>query len=85
MNLKDMTEGPACNAETAELLSIATATLELIDDRLSTIVKMRFGIGMPPTTLQVIGDTYGFSRERARQLISKGIQQMREKMGLLEP
>ncbi|MBZ0124125.1 MAG: hypothetical protein K8F31_09595 [Roseovarius sp.] len=35
----------------------------------------------PPQTLQELGETYGISRERVRQLRERGLERLRESLG----
>lgn len=47
------------------------------DERLADIVSRRFGFDGVEETLQEIGDDYGITRERIRQLESKAIRKLR--------
>ncbi len=54
--------------------------LELLDNRESRILKLRFGIGnSEPMTLKAIGKRFGLTRERVRQME----QQALEKLGII--
>ena len=50
---------------------------QLGDERLIDIIKRRFGFGGSSETLQEIGDDYGITRERIRQLESLALQKLR--------
>lgn len=49
------------------------------DERLIDIIKRRFGFGGPAETLQEIGDDYGVTRERIRQLEENGLRILRSR------
>ncbi|WP_223885227.1 sigma factor-like helix-turn-helix DNA-binding protein [Nocardia colli] len=49
-----------------------------LTDREARVIALRFGLdGADPKTLDEIGKTYGFSRERARQIEAKGMAKLR--------
>lgn len=48
-----------------------------LSDRERDIVKKFFGIGMPEMTLEEIGDEFGLTRERVRQIKEKAIRKLR--------
>ncbi len=50
---------------------------QLGDERLIDIIKRRFGFGGSSETLQEIGDDYGITRERIRQLESLALKKLR--------
>ena len=51
--------------------------LDTLSDREKMIIKMFFGIGGQEMTLEEIGDTYGLTRERVRQIKEKAIRRLR--------
>ena len=51
--------------------------LQLLSDREREVVESFFGIGQPEMTLEEIGDKYGLTRERARQIKEKAIRRLR--------
>lgn len=51
--------------------------LEMLNDKERVIVKAFFGIGEPEMTLEEIGDKYGLTRERVRQIKEKAIRRLR--------
>jgi RNA polymerase sigma-32 factor len=53
--------------ESARMSRGVAVALALLDDRERTIVEQRF-MSDDPVSLQALGDRFGFSRERARQL-----------------
>lgn len=48
-----------------------------LSDRERDIVKKFFGIGVPEMTLEEIGDEFGLTRERVRQIKEKAIRKLR--------
>ena len=48
-----------------------------LNDRERAIVECFFGIGQPEMTLEEIGDKYGLTRERVRQIKEKAIRRLR--------
>ena len=68
-----------------ELRSEVEAALDLLTEREACILKIRFGIGVEEKlTLQEIGNTFGVTRERIRQIEKKALQKLRE-MNDIEP
>ena len=53
--------------------------LQLLQPREREIVKMVFGIGCQEMTLEEIGDKFGLTRERVRQIKEKAIRHLRQK------
>ena len=57
---------------------IERALYSILDkDREVDIIKMFFGIGMQEMTLEEIGDKFGLTRERVRQIKEKAIRKLR--------
>ncbi len=52
-------------------------SLEKLGERDRNILKAFFGIGQPEMTLEEIGEKYGLTRERVRQLKEKAIRRLR--------
>ncbi len=52
-------------------------SLELLNERERNILKAFFGIGQPEMTLEEIGEKFGLTRERVRQLKEKAIRRLR--------
>ncbi len=48
-----------------------------LNDRERNIIEAFFGIGQPEMTLEEIGDKYGLTRERVRQIKEKAIRRLR--------
>ena len=55
---------------------IKTALLSL-NERERNVVEAFFGINQPELTLEEIGDKYGLTRERVRQIKEKAIRRLR--------
>ncbi|MCQ2077183.1 MAG: RNA polymerase sigma factor RpoD/SigA [Bacteroidaceae bacterium] len=51
--------------------------LDTLTPREKDIIKMFFGIGGPEKTLEEIGDKFGLTRERVRQIKEKAIRRLR--------
>ena len=51
--------------------------LSTLSDREQEIIKHFFGIGCPEMTLEEIGDEFGLTRERVRQIKEKAIRRLR--------
>ena len=74
----DSKPGPediAISNDTAE--RVRAIIEELNDDRLKDIVMRRFGLEGVEETLQSIGDSYGITRERIRQLEEKAMKSLK--------
>jgi len=52
--------------------------LRILNDRERHVVEAFFGIGGPELTLEEIGEKYGLTRERVRQIKEKAIRRLRE-------
>lgn len=61
--------------------------LQLLNEREREVITAFFGIGQPELTLEEIGDKYGLTRERVRQIKEKAIRRLRHstKNKLLKP
>ena len=64
-----------------------TEIYQTLDDLLSSlnerevdIIKRRFGIGYEPHSLEKIGNNYGITRERVRQIEEKILEKLRSKL-----
>ncbi len=56
---------------------IERVLIHTLSDRERDIVKKFFGIGVPEMTLEEIGDEFGLTRERVRQIKEKAIRKLR--------
>ncbi|MFW5901220.1 MAG: sigma-70 family RNA polymerase sigma factor, partial [bacterium] len=54
-------------------------TLSTLTAREKAIVKHFFGIGVPDLTLEEIGNKFGLTRERVRQIKEKAIRKLRHR------
>lgn len=55
-----------------------TPILNYLTQREATIICLRYGLlGFPPQTLDTVGQLYGVTRERVRQLENKAITKLR--------
>ena len=63
------------NESLAREIDRALATLT---DRESEIIKMFFGITYQEMTLEEIGENFGLTRERVRQIKEKAIRRLRQ-------
>ena len=52
--------------------------LNTLSDREKEILRMFFGIGCQEMTLEEIGDRFGLTRERVRQIKEKAIRRLRQ-------
>ena len=61
-----------------ESLRVEIATvLNTLNDREQKVIKAFYGIGQPEMTLEEIGNKYGLTRERVRQIKEKAIRRLR--------
>lgn len=64
-----------------EQRALANLMKELLDDRESRIIKMRYGFdGEEPKTLKEIGSVINLTRERVRQIETQAIRKLRESL-----
>ena len=80
--LADLIEAPdAVNpyaaAEFASLKACVAEALSELSPREERILRMRFGIGMADHTLEQVGQTFGVTRERIRQIEAKALEKLR--------
>ena len=69
---------PHAAAELASLRSCIAEALSELTPREERILRMRFGIGMSDHTLEQIGQVFGVTRERIRQIEAKALQKLRD-------
>ena len=60
------------------LLTEINRALEILSEREREIIKMFFGIGYVEMTLEEIGDKFGLTRERVRQIKEKASRRLRQ-------
>lgn len=68
-------DAPALST-TGTLLEAVRSSLETCSDRERDILSRRMGLDRPPETLNEIGDTYGITRERIRQIEAKVVDRL---------
>ena len=72
-------EEPLSMLEQSKRIEEVASWLDLLRDDEKRVIILRFGIdGADPQTLESIGKTFGVSRERIRQIESKGIIKLRK-------
>lgn len=54
-----------------------TSVLQVLNERERNIITAFYGIGQPEMTLEEIGNKYGLTRERVRQIKEKAIRRLR--------
>ena len=79
LDVMENTDAPAADhtliSESLQL-EISRA-LDILNDRERDIIEMSFGISQPEMTLEEIGDRFGLTRERVRQIREKAIRKLR--------
>ena len=72
-------DSPMADAELVKesLRDEISRALDILNDRERNIVTASFGIGMPEMTLEEIGNKYGLTRERVRQIREKALRRLR--------
>jgi RNA polymerase primary sigma factor len=58
-------------------LEIERVLVHALSDRERDIIKKFFGLGVPEMTLEEIGDEFGLTRERVRQIKEKAIRKLK--------
>ncbi len=82
-NMIDLVEDTQTDNPLAKLISeansqIIASVFDTLGAREAEILRMRFGIGrVKPMTLEEVGQHYGLTRERIRQLENKAIRKLR--------
>ncbi len=83
--ISDESPNPEEHAIAADLAEVIGTLVADLDERQRDIVRRRFGLSGREETLQEIGDDYGITRERIRQIEDKALRILRgraRKMGL---
>lgn len=76
--VSDGAQGPQESLERAQDAAIVHEAISRLPARMRAIITLRNGIGGgPPETLESIGRSYGLTRERVRQLESKGMERLK--------
>lgn len=79
LDVMENTDAPAADhALISESLQMEISrALDILNDRERDIIEMSFGIQQPEMTLEEIGDRFGLTRERVRQIREKAIRKLR--------
>jgi RNA polymerase primary sigma factor len=73
--------GPFSVTEHMELVKLVTSWLELLSPPEKAVIKLRFGLrDGEPKTLEAIGEMFGVTRERIRQIEVKALKRLRKVM-----
>ena len=73
--------GPFTITEHIELVKLVSSWLELLSPPERAVIKLRFGLrDGEPKTLEAIGEMFGVTRERIRQIEVKALQRLRKVM-----
>jgi RNA polymerase primary sigma factor len=73
--------GPFSITEHVELVKLVSSWLELLSPTERAVIKLRFGLrDGEPKTLETIGEMFGVTRERIRQIEVKALQRLRKVM-----
>jgi RNA polymerase primary sigma factor len=73
--------GPEDEVTEADQMGTAMDSLTSLSDRESTILRLRFGLdGAEPATLQQVGEQFGCTRERVRQIERDALAKLRQQM-----
>lgn len=75
--LADPDTSPFDSAVQTELQRSVQATLRTLTPREERVIKMRMGIGYEPMTLEEVGATMGYDRERVRVLEEKALKKLK--------
>jgi RNA polymerase primary sigma factor len=67
---------PHAAAEAAALRKCVAEALSQLTPREERILRMRFGIGMADHTLEQVGNAFGVTRERIRQIEAKALEKL---------
>ena len=71
-------QSPSAQIEASDTLNTVNAVLDTLPEREADILRYRFGMkGDRPHTLEEIGQIYGLTRERVRQLEDKAMRKLR--------
>jgi RNA polymerase primary sigma factor len=74
--------GPGERLALAEELNQALGLLGRMDARTVDVLRLRFGLGGEgPKTRRVVGERFGLTRERVRQIEGQALAELRERLG----
>ena len=87
LDVMENTDAPAADHTliSESLQMEISRALEILNERERDIIEMSFGISQPEMTLEEIGDRFGLTRERVRQIREKALRKLRNanKTGIL--
>ena len=87
LDVMENTDAPAADHTliSESLQMEISRALEILNERERDIIEMSFGISQPEMTLEEIGDRFGLTIERVRQIREKAIRKLRNanKTGIL--
>ena len=66
-----------CQDEDIQLKDEISQVLSILSEREQDIIKRYFGLSGESQTLEVIGEVYGLTKERIRQIKEKSIRKLR--------
>lgn len=69
---------PGDEVEHAEYVGQLPGLLSQLDDRSASVLRMRFGVGCEAMGLEVVGERFGVTKERVRQIQIQAITKLRE-------
>ncbi len=76
--IADREQDPARDAQESDALRRIKVALDGLEDREQEILTLRFGLdGGDPMTLEAIGDAFGLTRERIRQMQNRALHKLR--------
>ena len=80
LDVMENTDAPAADHTliSESLQMEISRALEILNERERDIIEMSFGISQPEMTLEEIGDRFGLTRERVRQIKEKAIRRLKQ-------
>lgn len=84
VNSIDLDEMPSADSATEEFIvkeaqaQFLDAALNNLSSRESLILRLKYGLGEKMETLSAIGERFGLTRERARQISEKAVRKLRD-------
>ena len=76
----DTIDNPIEDIHNQEVTKRVTDVLSTLETREADVIRRRFGIGMRAQTLEEVGQDYGLSKERIRQIEEKAMRKLRNPM-----